>query len=162
MGHLDESLQIPPTPKNIRKKESIRGKINIKAPVNSFHNLCIALCNVAEFSEIKAIRTGKQRMQQYLVLMLIIGSNAFVSFHSPQLEQAITTWNGNSMRLFMESAKFIRSKNTNSPQETNWVPRAMNDALSTLDVCPSNVFKQEPSAIAHNFIVLSPEAVKTH
>lgn len=48
------------------------------------------------------------------------------------------------------------------PQDTNWVPRVRNDALNTLDVCPSNVFKHEPSAIAHIFTVLSPDAVMTH
>lgn len=56
----------------------------------------------------------------------------------------------------------IRNKQAILPQETNWVPRVINDALITLDVWPSNVLKHEPSDIAHIFTVLSPEAVMTH
>jgi len=48
------------------------------------------------------------------------------------------------------------------PQETICVPRVTNSALNTLEVCPSNVFKHEPSDIAHILIVLSPDAVTTH
>lgn len=38
----------------------------------------------------------------------------------------------------------------------------MNEALMTLDVCPSNVLRQEPSEMAHILMVLSPEDVMTH
>lgn len=48
------------------------------------------------------------------------------------------------------------------PQETICVPRVTNNALNTLEVCPSNVFKHEPSDIAHILIVLSPDAVMAH
>ena len=48
------------------------------------------------------------------------------------------------------------------PQETNWVPRERNEALKTLDVWPSNVFKHEPSGTCHILTVLSPDDVMTH
>lgn len=64
----------------------------------------------------------------------------------------------------MQSKCYKQKTATDSliPQETICVPRVTNNALNTLEVCPSNVFKQEPSDIAHILIVLSPDAVTTH
>ena len=64
----------------------------------------------------------------------------------------------------MQSKCYKQKTATDSliPQETICVPRVTNNALNTLEVCPSNVFKQEPSDIAYIFIVLSPDAVTTH
>lgn len=48
------------------------------------------------------------------------------------------------------------------PHEISCVPRVRNAALNTLELCPSNVLKHEPSEMAHIFMVLSPDDVITH
>lgn len=97
--------------------------------------------------------------------MLIICSNAFICFDHPQLYQTISIWKKDTSQCIYHQnfGKWDQFTNIDLlPEEINWVPRVRNDARYTLDMCPSNVFKHEPSDIAHIFIVLSPEAVRTH